>query len=108
MEVVNSLLYFDENKLILNSDIMIDIQNLDKLFSHLQTTKYKRKLIKKVYFNLNYDFSVDQIFLNNFRIDDGDNEIELVKTINDFYINKDNNANTTRRMLNKLFSLYEG
>jgi len=108
LEVVNSLLYFDENKLILNSDIMIDIQNLDKLFSHLQTTKYKRKLIKKVYFNLNYDFSVDQIFLNNFRIDDGDNEIELVKTINDFYINKDNNANTTRRMLNKLFSLYEG
>ena len=108
LEVVNSLLYFDENKLILNSDIMIDIKNLNNLFSYLQTNKNKRNPIKKIYFNLNYDFSTDQIFLNNFKIDDGDNESEIVRVINDFYINKDNNTNKTRRMLNKLFSLYEG
>jgi len=108
LEVVNSLLYFDENKLILNSDIMIDIKNSNNLFSYLQTIKNKRFPIKKIYFNLNYDFSVDQIFLNNFRIDDGNNENEIVKVINDFFRNKDNNTNTTRRMLNKLFSLYEG
>ena len=108
LEVVNSLLYFDENKLILNSDIMIDIKNLNNLFSYLQTNKNKRNPIKKIYFNLNYDFSTDQIFLNSFKIDDGDNENEIVRVINDFYINKDNNTNKTRRMLNKLFSLYEG
>ena len=108
LEVVNSLLYFDENELILNSDIMIDITNLNNLFSYLQTTKSNKSPIKKINFNLNYNFSTDQIFLNNFRVDDGDNENEIVKIINDFYINKDNNTNTTRRMLNKLFSLYEG
>ena len=108
LEVVSSLLYFDENKLILNSDIMIHIKNSNSLFSYLQTPKNKRNPIEKIYFNLNYDISNDQIFLNNFRVDDGDNEIEIVRTINDFYINKSNNTNTTRRMLNKLFSLYEG
>ena len=108
LEVVSSLLYSDENKLILNSDILIDIKNLSNLFSYLQTPKKNRITIKKVYFNLNYDISNDQIFLNNFRVDDGDNEIEIVRTINDFYINKSNNTNTTRRMLNKLFSFYEG
>jgi len=108
LEVVNSLLYFDENKLILNSDIMIDIKNLDNLFSYLQTPKNKRNPIKKIYFNLNYDFSVDQIFLNSFRVDDGSNENEIIKIINNFYRNKGNNINVTRRMLNKLFSIYEG
>ena len=108
LEVVNSLLYFDENKLILNSDIMIDIKNLDNLFLYLQTPKNKRNPIKKIYFNLNYDFSVDQIFLNSFRVDDGSNENEIIKIINNFYRNKGNNINVTRRMLNKLFSIYEG
>jgi len=108
LEVVNSLLYFDENKLILNSDIMIDIKNLNNLFSYLQTPKSKRSTIKKVYFNLNYDFSAQQIFLNSFRVDDGNNENEIIKIINNFYRNKGNNINVTRRMLNKLFSLYEG
>jgi hypothetical protein len=108
LEIVNSLLYFDENKLILNSDIMIDIKNFNNLFSYLQTPKSKRSPIKKVYLNLNYDFSADQIFLNSFRVDDGNNENEIIKIINNFYRNKGNNTNVTRRMLNKLFSLYEG
>ena len=108
LELVKSRLYFDENKLILNSDIVIDIKDSDNLYSYLQTTKNKRIPIKKVYFNINYDFLVDQILFNNFRIDDGDNENEIVKIINNFYSNKDNNTNTTRRMLNKLFSFYEG
>ena len=74
----------------------------------MQTNKNKRNPIKKIYFNLNYDFSVDQIFLNSFRVDDGSNENEIIKIINNFYRNKGNNINVTRRMLNKLFSIYEG
>ena len=107
LEVISSLLYSDENKLILNSDIMIDINHLNNLYSYLQTPKKNRITIKKIYFNLNYNISDDKIFFNNFRIDNGDNENEIVKIINDFYSNKDNNTNTTRRMLNKLFLFHD-
>ena len=107
LEVVNSLLYFDENKLILNSDIMIDIKNLSNLFSYLQTPKKNRITIKKVYFNLDFNISDNKIFFNNLKIDNGDNENGIVKIINDFYSNKDINTNKTRRMLNKLFLFHD-
>ena len=86
---------------------MIDINHLNNLYSYLQTPKKNRITIKKIYFNLNYNISDDKIFFDNFRIDNGDNENEIVKIINDFYSNKDNNTNTTRRMLNKLFLFHD-
>ena len=107
LEVISSLLYSDENKLILNSDILIDINNLSNLFSYLQTPKKNRITIKKVYINLNFNISDNKIFFNNLKIDNGDNENGIVKIINDFYSNKDINTNKTRRMLNKLFLFHD-
>jgi hypothetical protein len=108
LKLVSSILLLDNNKLILNSDFMIDIKNSNKLFSFLQTPKKTRNPIKKIYFNLDYEFLTDQIMINNFSIDSGENSNKMVKMINDFYNNKGNNLNTTRHMLNKILSLYEG
>jgi hypothetical protein len=108
LKVVESILFLEKNKLILNSDIEIDIKDSDNLFSLLQTPKKKRNFIKKVYFNFDYDFLADQIFLNNFRVDGDKNNDEMVKIINDFYRNKKNNTTVSRHMLNRLFSFYDG
>ena len=108
MKIMDSRLFLDKDKLILNADIEIDIKNSNNLFSFLQTPKNKRNLIKKVYFNFDYDFLADQVFLNNFRIDENDSNTKMVKIINEFYRDKKQNLNMSRRMLNKLLSYYDG
>ena len=48
LKIDNSHLFFENNNLILSSDVIINIQNSEKLFSFFQTSKKLRKLIKKV------------------------------------------------------------
>lgn len=109
LKLVNSILFLDNKNFFLNSNVEIDIKNSDKLFLFLQTPKKVRNSIKKIYFNLDYNFLADEISINNFYIDDGENNTEMVKIINNFYNNnKNKNINTSRRMLNKIFSLYKG
>ena len=109
LKLVNSILFLDNKNFFLNSNVEIDIKNSDKLFLFLQTPKKVRNSIKKIYFNLDYNFLADEISINNFYIDDGENNTEMVKIINNFYNNnKNKNINTSRRMLNKIFSFYKG
>ena len=108
LQIIDSYLFIDNGALILNSNVEINIENLNNLFSFLQTTKKKRKSIKKINLNLDYDFSTYQLTINNFKIDNNESDKEIVKEINDFYSNKENNLNKSKRMYNKLLSLYEG
>ena len=108
IEIRDSLLFNDKEKLILNCDIVININNSENLFSFFQTPKVSRKFGKKIYFNLDYDFLSEEIIFNNFRVDDNVSSDKLVNIINNFFRNKDNNLNTRRRTINKIFSFYEG
>ena len=104
----NSNLFLENNRLILNTDMFIDIKNSDALFSFLSTSKKSRKDIKNILINLDYDHSNNQIKFNNIKIDNNSVENNILEIIDNFSDNEFNNLNKSRRLLNELLSAYEG
>ena len=108
IKVKNSSLFFKNEKLTLNADIKIDINDSNYLFFLLQTNKKYRKEIKNVYINLNYDFSTNQVEFNNIQIDKNvinDNLLKIIEDLNDINLIT---FNKSKRILNKLMQAYEG
>jgi hypothetical protein len=108
LEVDNSRFFFENDKLTLNADLKLDIQNSQNLFSFLQTPKKSRKSIKNISINLDFNFFDNKMTVNNLKIDDSENDDEMINIIEEFSFRDDYNANKTRRMINKLLSIYEG
>ena len=104
----NSNLFLKNDKLTLNTDVIIDINNVDNLFSLLQTKKVSRKLIKNILINLDYDFHTNQIEFNNMKIDNKEVNDELLVMLEGFNDNNLNNFNKSKRLLNLIFDAYEG
>jgi hypothetical protein len=108
LELENSNLSFENDRLILNTDILIDINNFDKLFSLLQINKKFRKPIKNILINLDYDLLTKQIKFNNLKIENKEVSEELLIIMEGFRDNNTNNWNKSRRLFNSLFKTYEG
>ena len=107
LNITNSNLFYENNRLLINTDIKIDIKNLDSLFSFLQTPKKARKPLKNIFINLDYDFLTNQIVFNNLKINDNEVNDELFRIIGRFNDNSINNMIKSRRVLNDLISAYE-
>ena len=107
VKIKNSNLYFINNKIILDSNIIIDIKNHKNFFSFLQTNKKARRSIKKILVNSSYDFSTNKIEFNNIEIDNKKLNYRLLAIIEDLN-NNSNNINRIRLILNRLFNAYEG
>jgi len=107
VKIKNSNLYFINNKIILDSNIIIDIKNHKNFFSFLQTNKKARRSIKKILVNSSYDFSTNKIEFNNIEIDNKKLNYRLLAIIEDLN-NNSNNINRIRLILNRLFDAYEG
>ena len=108
LELNKSNLYFENDKLILNTNLFLDIKNSDRLFSFLNTSKKSRKKIKNILINLDYDFSSNEIKFNKVKIDNRVLGDQFLNIIEGFSNNNSNNLIKTRRLLNKLLSIYEG
>ena len=108
LEIANSNLFFKNESLILNADVMIDITNTNELFSFLQTNKKSRKSVKNILVNMDYDFSNNKIEFNNFKINNQKVTDELLRIIEGFNDNQFNNLIKSRRLLNSVFEAYEG
>ena len=108
LELDNSNLSLENDRLLLNTDIIITINNSLKLFSLLQTNKKFRKPIKNILINLDYDLSANQVEFNNFKINDKKISDELLIDIQDFKDNSFKNWNKSKRTLNFLLENYEG
>ena len=72
MEISNSDLFLENDKLTLAANLSIDIKDIDKLFSFLNTSKKSRKDIKNIKLNIIYDFLSNQIEFKNIKINDND------------------------------------
>ena len=108
LELNNSNLFLENNKLILNADLFFDIKDSSRLFSFLNTNKKSRKEIRNILINLNYDFSSNRIKFNNIKIDNSKLSDKFLNLIEDFNNNDSNNLIKSRRLLNELFNIYEG
>ena len=110
LNINNSNLFFENDNLILNTDILIDIKNFNNLYSFFQTSKQFRKPIEKIFINLDYNFLTSEIKFNNLAIDGNIVEDQVISIIEEFNDNKDGtlNLNKSRRILNKFFATYAG
>ena len=108
LDMENSNLSYNKDRLILNTDIIINVDNANRFFSLLQTNKRYRKPIKVILINLDYDFLTNQIEFNNFKIDNKKVNNELLNIIENLKDNNFNNWNKSRRILNSIFENYEG
>ena len=104
----NSNLFVKDNKLFLNTDLLIEIKNSDNLFSFLNTSKKSRKPIKKVLVNLDFDFLSNQIKFNNVRVDNNKVDEQFLRIMTGFNDNNLNNITKGRRLINELLDIYEG
>ena len=107
-ELDNSNLSYENERLILSTDIIVNIKNSNKLFSLLQTNKKFRKPIKNILINLDYDFLFNEINFNNIKIDNQEINDELLRIFDGFSDNEQNNWNKSKRILNSFFEIYEG
>ena len=108
LNIINSDLSFKNDRLILNTDISINIKDSDALYSHFQTSKKSRKLIKNILINLDYNFLTNQMEFNNLKINNNEVNEKLLRVIQDFSDNNSNNHNKVRRILNRMFAIYAG
>ena len=108
MEISNSDLFLDNDKLFLSSDLSIDIKNIDKLYSFLNTNKNSRKNIRNIKLNIIYDFLSNQIELKNIKINDNDVSSQFNNIAEGFIDINSNNLTKSRKLLNELINLYDG
>ena len=108
LKLSNSNLFVENNKLLLNTDIFIEIKNYDRLFSFLNTSKKARKKIKNIMINLEYDFLSKQINFNNIVVDNNKVSDQFFTIIEGFNDNNSNNLTKSRRLINELLNIYEG
>ena len=101
--------YNSENNLILDALISVDIKDFNKIYKIFQTPRNNRKEIKKVEFNLNYNFNQLTANLNNIKIND---KIDpKVNNILDEIILRDNNLQNRiylKNLVNQVAKNYAG
>ena len=108
IEISNSDLFLKNDRLILISNLSIDIKDIDELFSFLNTNKNLRKDIKNIKLNIIYDFSSNQVELKNIKINDNDVSSEFNNITEGFIDINSNNLTKSRKLLNELINLYAG
>ena len=108
LQFINSSLFYKNNELAFNSNILIDIKNSENLFSFLNTSKFSRKDFKTILINLDYNFLEKKIKFNNIKIDNYDANSQFLTIIDGFNNNDLNNLNKSRRILNDLIRAYAG
>ena len=108
LELENSDLSYKDDKLILNTDIIVNIKDYGKLFSLLQTNKRFRKPVTNILINLDYNFLSKEINFNNIKVDNQQINDELLRIVEGFNDNELNNWNKSKRVLNIFFEAYEG
>ncbi|MDC1006844.1 hypothetical protein OAP84_02235 [Candidatus Pelagibacter sp.] len=108
IEVSNSDLFLENDRLILTSNLSIDIKDIDGLFSFLNTSKKSRKDIKNIKLNIIYDFLSNQVELKNIKINDNDVSSQFNNIAEGFIDINSNNLTKSRKLLNELINLYAG
>jgi len=108
LELENSNLSSKNNRLILNTDILVNVKNHNKLYSLLQTNKKYRRPITDILINLDYDFLSKKVNFNNIKINNQQTNDELLRIIDRFNDSDSINWNKSKRILNTFIEAYEG
>ncbi|WP_440633843.1 AsmA family protein [Candidatus Pelagibacter sp. HIMB1485] len=108
-EFLDSLIFVKEGKLILDSNVEININNADELYKFLLTPKNLRKKISKVNINFTYLFDEKNIKVKNIKVDG--KTLEKSDYTSDDILLKDNNLQNKiylKNLLNEVIKNYVG
>ena len=108
VEIDRSNFFFEKDQLVLNTDIKINIDNHNNFFSFLNTPKKYRKQTKNIFINLNYNFANNSLYFNKIKIDGLEVNNEILSVFENIDNIFDINLNKSRRVINRLFSIYAG
>jgi hypothetical protein len=109
IKISDSLLYTNENNLILDAQITINVNRSDEIYKNFQTPRKFRNEIKKVEFNLNYNFDRMTASLNNVKINEIINkDINKILSEINFTMNRIQNRIYLKKLLNQAFINYSG
>ena len=73
-KILDSLLYINNNNLVLDAKLIVDIINDKEIYKFLQTSKNLRPKLEKLELNFNYNFDQQIIDFNDIKINDQINE----------------------------------
>ena len=108
-KITDSLIYTDNNNLILDALISINIKDVNEVYKIFQTPLKNRKKIKKIEFNLSYNFDQQTANLNTIKVNDVINK-DINETLKQL-IFKDNllqNRIYLKNLANKAIKNYSG
>ena len=109
LRITDSLIYTDNNNLILDALISINIKDFNEVYKIFQTPLKNRKEIKKIEFNLSYNFDQQTANLNTIKVNDVINK-DVNETLKQL-IFKDNqlqNRIYIKNLANKAIKNYSG
>ena len=108
-KISDSLIYVKDNNLVLDAFIVIKINDYNEVYKFFQTPRNYRKKIKKVEFNLNYNFDQFTANLNDIKIDNFIHE-EVNKNLNQLILkdNKLQNRIYFKNLMNQAIKNYAG
>ncbi len=108
-KITDSLLYTNNNNLILDALISINIKDFNEVYKIFQTPRGNRKEIKKIEFNLSYNFDQQTANLNGIKVDNLINE-KVNKTLNQIILKdkKLQNKIYLKNLVNQAIKSYVG
>ncbi len=108
LQLINSNLISKDNKMVFNSDLSIDINDTNNLFTFLNTPKSSRKKFKNIMINLDYDLFNKEVKFNDIKIDNKKVNEQLLTIIDAFNGSDFKNLNKNRRLINEVLKVYAG
>ena len=108
-EISDSLIYSNENQLILDGKLIAQIEEPIEIYKFLLTPKNYRTEIKKIEFNFNYNFDHKLLNLKNVKIDDQINQ-NVNNVLQNLIFKDDKLQNKVyfKNIINKAIKSYSG
>ncbi|MDA9650658.1 hypothetical protein N9T21_02270, partial [Candidatus Pelagibacter sp.] len=108
-KISDSLIYINENQLILDGKLILDILDIDNVYKFLLTPKKYRFKIKNMELNFNYNFDQKIMTLNDIKIDNKKNN-NVNKNFKDLLFHNDKLQNKIylKKKINEAIRLYSG
>ena len=108
-EILDSLVFVENNELILDAKLDIIIRDSEKIYKFLQTSKNYRNKINKIDLSFKYNFDQKKLDLNNIKINNKINQ-NLNKSLNSFIFQSDRLKNKIyfKNTINKAIKAYDG
>ena len=108
-KISNSLLYMNENQLILDAKLFINIKNNLEIYKFLQISRSLRPKLENVEFNFNYNFDQQTVNFSNIKVD-GNAHKKINESLKKIILkdNKINNKVYFRNIIKKFIKSYVG